>query len=93
MFEHLKVAVDNYNNPGWKQEYDARIGRSFIFCTVTNLVRRVYERIPQVNELYYMDTSASSILQYTSVHKLCGWYSPSRTFCTSDELEITLEKQ
>lgn len=49
MFKRLEVVVEEYNNSGRGkavlQEYDARVGKSFILCIVTGLMRHVHEKI------------------------------------------------
>ena len=100
MFKRLKVAVENYNNSGHGkavlQEFDARIGKSFILCIVTSLMYRVHQRVPQASELCYMDASASFDHLNTSITLLytscAAGALPLGLFITSDELEITLEK-
>ena len=78
------------------QEYDARSGKAFILCIVTNLMARVHEKVIQAGEICYMDASAafdplntSITLLYTSC--VVGAL-PLGVIFTSDELKITLEK-
>jgi hypothetical protein len=63
MFVCLGSIVKDYNDSGQEkaalQEYDAYNGKAFILCIVTNLMCKVHEKIPQVEELYYMNASAS----------------------------------
>ena len=63
MFERLAAIVEDYNRSGQGravlQEYDARSGKAFILCIVTNLMMRVHEKIRQAGEICYMDASAA----------------------------------
>ena len=100
MFGRLTEVVKNYNDSGRGkavlQAYDARVGKAFILCIVTNLMSRVHEKVPQAGELCYIDASASFEPLNTSITLLytsCAIGAlPLGLFITSDELEITLEK-
>ena len=100
MFERLAAIVEDYNRSGQGkailQEYDARSGKAFILCIVTNLMMRVHEKIRQAGEICYMDTSAAFDPLNTSITLLytsCAVSAlPLGVLFTSDELEITLEK-
>ncbi|CAB4444906.1 unnamed protein product [Rhizophagus irregularis] len=100
MFKRLEVIVEEYNNSDYGkavlQEYDSRVGKSFILCIVTNLMHRVHEKIPQAGELCYMDASASFDPLNTSITLLytscAAGALPLGLFITSDEHEVTLEK-
>jgi len=100
MFERLAEVVKNYNDSDQGkailQAYDARIGKAFILCIVTNLMSRVHEKVPQAGELCYVDASASFEPLNTSITLLytsCTVRALSLgLFITSDELEVTLER-
>lgn len=55
MFERMTSIISDYNASGrgkaTMQEYDARIGRSYILCVVTGLMCRVHEKIPQAGKV------------------------------------------
>jgi len=100
MFECLVSVVENYNNLGLGkailQEYDTRVGKSYVLCIVTNLMFRVHEKVLQSGELCYMDASASFDPLNTSITLLCTSCAvgalPLGLFITSDESEVTLKK-
>ena len=100
MFERLAAIVEDYNRSGQgraiMQKYDARSGKAFILCIVTNLMARVHEKVIQASEICYMDASAAFDPLNTSITLLytsCAVGAlPLGVFFTSDELEITLEK-
>ena len=100
IFERLAAIVEDYNKSGQGrailQEYDARSGKAFILCIVTNLMARVHEKVVQASEICYMDASAAFDPLNTSITLLytsCAVGAlPLGVFFTSDELEITLEK-
>ncbi|CAG8667306.1 39343_t:CDS:2 [Gigaspora margarita] len=101
MFERLAAVVLEYNNSGWGrvvlQEYNANSGNAFILCIVTNLMARIYKKIHQAQEICYMDASASFDPLNTSIMLLytscAAGALPLGLFITSNELEITIEKQ
>src|SRR6266542_3865413 len=98
--QHRKTVVENYNNLGLGkailQEYDTRVGKSYVLCIVTNLMFRVHEKVLQSGELCYMDASASFDPLNTSITLLCTSCAvgalPLGLFITSDESEVTLKK-
>ena len=100
MFERLAEVVKNYNDSDQGkailQAYDARIGKAFILCIVTNLMSRVHKKVSQAGELCYIDASASFEPLNTSITLLytsCTVRALSLgLFITSDELEVTLER-
>jgi hypothetical protein len=100
MFERLAEAVNDYNSSGngkaVLQEFDTNAKKAFILCVVTGLMSRVYEKVPQACEIYYMDASASFEPLNTSITLLytsCAVGAlPLGLFITSDESEIILEK-
>lgn len=101
MFECLVEVIDNYNNSGngkaIMQEYDAQVRKAFILCIVTSLMYCIHEKILQVGELCYVDSSASFEPLNTSITLLymscVAGALPLGVLITSDELKITLEKE
>ncbi|CAG8851293.1 45137_t:CDS:2, partial [Gigaspora margarita] len=94
--ELLEILVDRAYNPGYDyiakhfyQYHDNVLG-------VTNLMARIHEKIPQVQEIYYMDTSASFDplnISITLLYTSCAAGAlPLELFLTSDKQEIMLEK-
>ncbi|CAG8648451.1 3921_t:CDS:2 [Dentiscutata erythropus] len=100
MFKRLEAVISEYNKSeqgkAVLQEYNTNTGDVFILCIVINLMVRVYERILQSGEIYYMDASASFNSLNTSITLLytscMAGALPLGLFLTSDKLELTIER-
>lgn len=99
MFIRLEEMVNEYNNSGKGraifQTYNSSTNTPFILCIVTNLMKRVHEKIHQAGELCYFDASASFDPLNTSISLLytscAAGALPLGLFLTSDEAEVTIE--
>ncbi|CAB4431809.1 unnamed protein product [Rhizophagus irregularis] len=98
MFEKLKE-VKSYNNSGLGSailcEYNKELGQPFVLAIVTNLMKRVHEKIRQAGEICYFDASSSFDPLNTSITLLytscAAGALPLGLFLTSDESEVTIE--
>ncbi|CAG8629716.1 19316_t:CDS:2 [Gigaspora margarita] len=91
MFDRMQEIVTLYYNNSGKgkailQTYNSSTTTPFILCIVTNLMKRVHEKIRQAGELCYFDASAAFDPPNTSITLLY-----TSAFLTSDETEITIE--
>ncbi|CAG8751162.1 14117_t:CDS:2 [Rhizophagus irregularis] len=76
-------------------EYNKELGQPFILAIVTNLMKRVHEKIRQAGEICYFDASSSFDPLNTSITLLytscVAGALPFDLFLTSDESEVTIE--
>ncbi|RIB19380.1 hypothetical protein C2G38_2182064 [Gigaspora rosea] len=100
IFECLDSIILEYNNSGKGrvvlQEYNSNSGNAFILCIVTNLMARIHKKIPQAQEICYIDASVSFDplnISITLLYTSCAAGAlPLGLFLTSNEQEITIEK-
>ncbi|CAG8538405.1 36199_t:CDS:2 [Gigaspora margarita] len=96
--EELEV-VNLYNNSdngkAVFQVYNSLKQTPFILCIVTNLMKRVHEKIYQASELCYFDASAAFDQLNTSITLLytncAAGALPLGIFLTSDESDVTIK--
>jgi hypothetical protein len=99
MFEKLQKEVQLYNESGLESailhQYNRELGQPFVLAIVTNIMKRVHERVRQAGEICYFDASSSFDPLNTSVTLLytscAAGALPLGLFLTSNESEVTIE--